>query len=287
METAINKGRKTRVASISEYAALKGVSVHRVEGWVQENRITTLRQQGRTLIDVDASEKLKEAKQTTLDENQLPTPEVLLQRLLAKAEVSAQKSDMSRKKWQLLSLVSLMLFAAALYVTIWIYMDTSPLTTNQIRLRMDNQALTKQLHSANTEVSDLSRQLDLLLNTNSQLVAENANLKAQNSSPSIRVESLNQPNQSADNVELTNITGKSTALESNWPKAKGTPQDQSQLNAIRKGIYPQDMTKAELIAALGKPDRIYKGKLYEQLVYFDRSPGRFWFKNGPFLEASE
>ena len=287
METAINKGRKTRVASISEYAALKGVSVHRVEGWVQENRITTLRQQGRTLIDVDASEKLKETKQTTLDENQLPTPEVLLQRLLAKAEVSAQKSDMSRKKWQLLSLVSLMLFAAALYVTFWIYMDTSALTTDQIRLRMDNQALTEQLHSANTEVSDLSRQLDLLLNTNSQLVAENANLKAQKSSPSIRVESLNQPNQSADNVELTNITGKSTALESNLPKAKGTPQDQSQLSAIRKGIYPQDMTKAELIAALGKPDRVYKGKLYEQLVYFDRSPGRFWFKDGPFLEASE
>lgn len=287
METAINKGRKTRVASISEYAALKGVSVHKVEGWVQENRITTLRQQGRTLIDVDASEKLKETKQTTLDENQLPTPEVLLQRLLAKAEVSAQKSDMSRKKWQLLSLVSLMLFATALYVTFWIYMDTSALTTDQIRLRMDNQALTKQLHSANTEVSDLSRQLDLLLNTNSQLVAENANLKVQNSSPSIRVESLNQPDQSADNVELTNITGKSTALESNLPKAKGTPQDQGRLNAIRKGIYPQDMTKAELIAALGKPDRIYKGKLYEQLVYFDRSPGRFWFKNGPFLEASE
>ncbi|MHC4462417.1 MAG: hypothetical protein ACYS30_13450 [Planctomycetota bacterium] len=287
METAINNGRKTRVASISEYAALKGVSVHRVEGWVQENHITTLRQQGRTLIDVDASEKLKEAKQTTLDENQLPTPEVLLQRLLAKAEVSAQTSDMSRKKWQLLSLVSLMLFATALYVTIWIYMDTSPLTTEQIRLRMDNQALTEQLHSANTKVSDLSRQLDLLLNTNSQLVAENANLKAPNSSPSIRVESLNQPNQSADNVELTNITGKSTALESNLPKAKGTPQDQSRLNTIRTGIYPQDMTKAELIAALGKPDRVYKGKLYEQLVYFDHSPGRFWFKIGPFLEASE
>ncbi len=284
METIINKGRKTRVASIPEYAALKGVSVHRVKGWAQENRITTLRQQGRTLIDVDASEKLKETKQTTLDENQLPTPEVLLQRLLAKTEIWAQKIEMSRKKWQLLSLVSLMLFAAALYVTIWLVMDTSALTTDQVRLRMDNQALTEQLHSANTKVSGLSRQLDLLLNTNSQLVAENANLKAQNSSSSIRVESLNQ---SADNVELTNITGKSTALESNWPKAKSTPQGQSRLNAIRKGIYPQDMTKAELIAALGKPDRVYKGKPYEQLVYFDRSPGRFWFKNGPFLEASE
>ena len=214
----------------------------------------------------------------------LPTPEVLLQRLLAKTEIWAQKIEMSRKKWQLLSLVSLMLFAAALYVTIWLVMDTSALTTDQVRLRMDNQALTEQLHSANTKVSGLSRQLDLLLNTNSRLVAENANLKVQNSSSSIRVESLNQ---SADNVELTNITGKSTALESNWPKAKSTPQDQSRLNAIRKGIYPQDMTKAELIAALGEPDRVYKGKLYEQLVYFDRSPGRFWFKNGPFLKAAE
>jgi regulator of replication initiation timing len=287
METAINKGRKTWVASISEYAALKGVSVHRVEDWVQENRITTLRQQGKTLIDVDASEKLNEAKQTTLDENELLTPEVLLQRLLEKAEVSAQKSDISRKKWQLLSLVSLMFLAATLYVTIWIYMDTRALPIDQIRLRMDNQALTEQLHSANTEISDLSRQHDLLINTNSQLVAENANLKARNSSPSTRVESLNQPNQSAENIELINITGKSTALESNWPKARGTPQDQSRLNAIRKGIYPQDITKAELITALGKPDRVYKGKLYEQLVYFDRSPGCFWFKNGSFLKASE
>ncbi len=153
---------------------------------------------------------------------------------------------------------------------------------------MDKYTLTEQLHSANTKVTELSRQLDLLLNTNSQLVAENVNLKAQNSSSSIRVESLNQSNQSADNVELTNITGKSTALESNWPKAKSTPQGQSRLNAIRKGIYPQDMTKAELISVLGEPDRVYKGPVYEQLLYFGRSPGRFWFKNGAFFdEATE
>ncbi len=48
-------------------------------------------------------------------------------------------------------------------------------------------------------------------------------------------------------------------------------------------MYPQDMAKQELIASLGEPDRSYQGDIYEQLVYFDRSPGRFWFKTGPYL----
>ena len=54
-------------------------------------------------------------------------------------------------------------------------------------------------------------------------------------------------------------------------------------NDILKGFYPKDMTKEELIASLGEPDRIYKGQVYEQLVYFDRSPRRFWFKDGHFF----
>jgi len=75
--------------------------------------------QGKLVIDIDASEELEETK---IDENQVPSPEALLQRLLVKAEASVQKSDISRKRWQLLSFVSLMLFAAVLYTVIWMNM---------------------------------------------------------------------------------------------------------------------------------------------------------------------
>jgi len=77
------------------------------------------------------------------------------------------------------------------------------------------------------------------------------------------------------------------AAEDKMHQPEAVPHDQIRLNAIKKGNYPQDMTKAELTAALGEPDRIYKDEVYEQLVYFGRSPGRFWFKNGPFLRAAE
>lgn len=260
---------------------MRGVTVSKVESWVKQNRITTLRQDGKTVIDVDASERLKETK---VDENQLPSPEVLLQTLLIKAEASAQKSEISRKRWQLLSFVSLMLFIGTLYTVIWVYMDADSLTMDQSRLRMDKYTLTEQLHSANTKVTELGHQVGLLRNQNDQLAIENVNLRAQNSSLSNNVESLNQ---STDNDELKYAEDEPRGFENKSYQTQRTPQDRSRLNAIQKGIYPQDMTKDELIASLGEPDRVYKGKLYEQLVYFDRSPGRFWFKNGPFLEAAE
>ncbi len=281
METTINNGRRTRIVTIPEYAAMRSVTVSKVKSWVEQNRITTLRQHGKTVIDVDASERLKETK---VDENQLPSPEVLLQTLLIKAEVSAQKSEISRKRWQLLSFVSLMLFIGILYTIIWVYMEVDSLTMDQSRLHMDKYTLTEQLHSANTKVTELRHQAGLLRNQNDQLAIENVNLRAQNSSLSNNVESLNQ---STDNDELKYAEDEPRGFENKSYQAQHTPQDRSRLNAIQKGIYPQDMTKDELIASLGEPDRVYKGKLYEQLVYFDRSPGRFWFKNGPFLEAAE
>jgi len=284
METIIKSNKKTRIVTIPEYATMRGVTVSKVESWVKQNRITTLRQNGKTVIDVDASEKPKETEETKVDENQLPSPEVLLQTLLIKAEASVHKSDISRKRWQFLSFVSLMLFTGALYTVIWVYMGVDSLTKDQSRLHMDKYTLTEQLHSANTKVTGLSRQVGLLRNQNDQLAIESANLRVQNSSLSNNVKSLNQ---STDNDELKYAEDEPRGFENKSHQTQRTPQDQSRLNAIRKGIYPQDMTKDELIASLGEPDRVYKGKLYEQLVYFDRSPGRFWFKNGPFLEAAE
>jgi hypothetical protein len=45
------------------------------------------------------------------------------------------------------------------------------------------------------------------------------------------------------------------------------------------------MTKTELIAVLGEPDRVYMSKNYEQLVYFGHKPGRFWLIGGHLVEV--
>lgn len=281
MDTEIKNDKKTRIATIPEYAAMRGVGVSKVESWVKQNRITALRQDGKTVIDVDASEGLKETK---ADEGQLPSREVLLLTLLRKAEASAQKNDISRKRWQLLSLVSLILFIGALYTVIWVNMEVGSLTTEQSRLHTDKYNLAEQLDSANRQVAALSGEAGLLRDQNYQLAIENAKLRAQSSSPSNNIATVKQ---SADSDAPKYAEDEPRGLEDKSHQTQHTPQDQSRLNAIRKGIYPQDMTKAELIASLGQPDRVYKGKIYEQLLYFDRSPGRFWFKNGPFLEAAE
>ena len=279
METIGNK--KTRIVTIPEYAALRGVAVSKVESWAKQNRITTLRQHGKMVIDVDASEKVKEMK---VDENQLPSREALLHTLLIKAEATAQKSEMSRKKWQLLSFVSLMLFIGALFTVTSVYMQADVLNKDQTRLHMDKSTLTAQLHSANTKITELSRQVGLFQNRNIQLAIENAKFSVQNTSRTKNVRSLNQ---STYKAELKNAEVKPRRTENKSHNIKRVSQDQNRLNAIQKGIYPQDMTRDELIASLGEPDRVYKGKIYEQLVYFDRSPCRFWFRNGPFLQAAE
>ncbi len=283
METIINSGKKTRIVTVPEYAAMKGVNVDKVQSWAKQNRITTLRRHGKLVVDIEASEAVKEAKETRVGENQVSSPEVILQKLLVRAETSARKSDISRRKWQLLSFVSLMLFAAGLYTAVWVNMEMGALTREQGRLRTDKNVLTEQTHSANTKIREVSRQIDVLRDRNSQLAVENANIRIQNSSLTSKLESFNQ---STGNREPKYAEDKPRKLEKKLHQTKRTPQEQSRLNAIQKGDYPEDMTKKELIAALGEPDRVYKGQLYEQLLYFDRSPDRFWFKSGPFLDAA-
>lgn len=286
METTVNNGRKTRVATIPQYAALKGVSVNRVEGWIRQNRITALRHNGTTVIDVDASEEDKQRKQTAVDENQVQSPEVLLQRLLVQAEASAEKNYILQKRWQLVSFVSLLLFIGAMLIVIWLYIDVRALAWDQDRLRMDKHTLTEQLQVADVRVTEVGSRLNLLENRADRLSVDNAELGRQNELLSDKLKSLGaaaglESRRLADEpVELAK-----TATDAGRTKAK--VQDQSRLNSIRKGIYPEDMTRAELIASLGEPDRIYKDVQYDQLVYFDRSPGRFWFRNGPFIKAAD
>ncbi|MHC4364456.1 MAG: hypothetical protein ACYSTJ_03195 [Planctomycetota bacterium] len=281
METVTNNGKQTKVATIPQYAAIKGVSVRNVESWVKQNRITTLRQNGRTVIDVDASEKAQEAGAA---KNLIPPPEVLLQRLLAGAETAALKSSISLKKWQLFSFVLLICLAGVLVVGVLLYMDVNVLSADQGRLRMDKYSVTEQLDLAGAKLSEFEMQVETLRNQNNQLAVENTGLKTKSSLLAIRSAPVEQLPAAVESKPVDDEVAE-VRIEPEPPRP--LPQDQGRLGDIKKGIYPHDMTRAELIAGLGEPDRIYKDTRYEQLVYFERSPGRFWFKNGPFAGTAE
>jgi regulator of replication initiation timing len=50
--------------------------------------------------------------------------------------------------------------------------------------------------------------------------------------------------------------------------------------ATSKQSASKGATKAELVAAMGEPDRVYNTRGYEQLVYFGKKTGRFWLIDG-------
>ena len=279
MEIIANGNKKTRTATIAEYAALRGVGVSDVENWAKKKRITTLRQNGKTVIDVDASEKEKKA-----EENQGPSREVLLRTLLMKAEESARKNEMSRKKWQFLCLGLLLLSMGALFTAISVYMGADVQNWDQSRLYTANYTLREQLESANTRVMALSRQVGQLENQNAQLGVGNSSFRAQN----VSVSNNAAPSKGAtEGGKAGYAEVAAVAVEKKPELIQQVSRERGRLDSIAKGTYPQDMTRKELVASLGEPDRVYMGKGYEQLVYFDRSPCRFWFKNGPFYSVSD
>ncbi len=258
---------------------MKIVTLNKVKNWVKQNPITTFKP--KTTTEAAATEKPKEKKP---DDHQTPTIQPLLQKLLTKAESSAQMAEISKKRWQLISLVLTMLLAAILYTAIWVHIELNGLTEKQGKLNMEKHALTEKLYTANLEITDLKRQLDLLQSQNAQLTTKNKNLKTQNSLLSSKANLRSQ----STNAPLPKYAkDQPPALDKKQDRAKPKQLDHKRLTDIQSGLYPDDMTKAELIAVLGQPDRVYKTELYEQLVYFDHSPSRFWFKNSPYLHASD
>jgi len=293
MEIIPNGKKKTRRAASGEYAALGGVGISEVENEAKEKRITTLRQKDKAVIDVDGTEKEKERK---AGEYEGPSREALLHTLLLKAEESARKNEISRKKWQLLCLGLLVLFMGALFTAVSIYMGGDVQKWDQSRLYTANYTLKEQLESANMRAMELSRQVGKLENRNAQLGDQNAQLGVINSSLKAQKVSLSNTLQPAKGVTEGGKAGYDEVTAAVAEKKPETPQrasrqqasrERGRLASIVKGEYPQDMTKKELVASLGEPDRIYSGRGYEQLVYFGRSPCRFWFKNGPFYSVSE
>jgi hypothetical protein len=126
----------------------------------------------------------------------------------------------------------------------WLYLNTTASGTLRGRLEIENQSLREQLNLAGTQIAGLKNEMDTLLN---QPAKENPNSKSQTASSA-------------------------TAIASR----RSVSVDASRINVTRKGTNSNGTTRDELIGALGEPDRIYKARGYEQLVYFDRKPGRFW-----------
>lgn len=183
------------------------------------------------------------------------SPEKLLQGLLLNTEASAERTQFAKRKWQLASLLTGMLLIAAVAIIGWLYLETSTTGTLRVRLEVENQSLREQVNLAGSQITGLKNEMEALLNRNIELVTENAKLKSQYVSP------------------VTAASRQSASV------------DASRIDAMRKGTYSNGATKAELIAAMGEPDRIYNARGYEQLVYFGKKPGRFWLIGGHVVQV--
>jgi regulator of replication initiation timing len=166
----------------------------------------------------------------------------------------------------------------AVVVIGWLYVEMNATGTQRVRQQVENQSLKEQLNVASAQTTGLKGQVDTLLNRNTELISENAQLKSQGSAP-IATTSAAAVKTEQKSVEQQ-VTPKTVVVAGQAP-------DMSRVEAIRKGTYPSGTTRAELISVLGEPDRVYKSRSYEQLVYFNRKPGRFWFIGNWLVQPAE
>lgn len=183
-------------------------------------------------------------KQTPASQSEEPS-EKLLQGLLSNMDTSSEKTRFEKRKWQLASLLTGILFTIAAAIIVWLALEIGAAGTRQNQLETENQSLREQLNLASSQITDLKNQMAAQLTRNTEPAAENA--KSQAPAPVAAVSS----------------------------KAVST----------RNGTSYKGTTKAELIAAMGEPDRVYNSRGYEQLVYFSQKPGRFWLINGRVVQV--
>ena len=180
----------------------------------------------------------------TVDENQYQAPNPKA------ASPSKVPAGGAERKWQLISLLTGILLVMAAAIAVWLALDISATATLQSKLESENQSLREQTSMAGAQITELKSAMETLLNRNTELTTENTKLKSQNISPA--------------------------ASRYASASRQSGPVDASRIEAMRKGTFSRGATKAELVAAIGEPDRVYNARGYEQLVYFGKKPGRFW-----------
>jgi hypothetical protein len=236
----------------------------------QENQVGHFKPRAGVLLDEKTVESTKFAEPTRKE-----SPEGMLQQLLISTETSAEKTQSSRRRWQLLSLMLAMVLIPAVAIIGWLYVEMNATGTQRGRLQMENQTLKEQLNTAGTQITGFKDEMEALLSRNIELVSKNAGLKSQGTTSAAAI-TIKAEQRSVEQQ----VTQKPVAI---------TEQviDASRVEAIKKGKYPSGTTRAELIMALGEPDRVYKSRNYEQLVYFGHKPGRFWFIGNWLVQTTE
>jgi regulator of replication initiation timing len=216
------------------------------EQTVDKNQYQTFNPKATLLLNVLPTEagktNVEPMKKQTPASKPEESPEKLLKGLLSNTEASPERTLFIKRKWQLVSLLTGILFVMAAAMVVWLALDLSATGT---RLQAENQSLREQVNLAGEQITGLKTDMEALLNRNVELTTENAKLKSQGITPAA-------------------ASSKSASVDT----------------ATKKGTYLKGATKAELIASMGEPDRVYNSRGYEQLVYFGKKPGRFWLTGG-------
>jgi hypothetical protein len=208
---------------------------------------------------------------------QSESSEQMLHQLLMNTETSAQRTQSAKRKWQLATLVLAMLFAPAVAVIGWLFAEAGATGTRGGRLVIENQSMKEQLNLAGEQIKGFKDEIEAIQGRNIELTRENNKLKSQSSTPV----SVAPP---AARTEQKPVVLNAAAASPTGAAPARAP-DASRIEAIKKGTFPSGTTKAELIMVLGEPDRTYKSRNYEQLVYFSRKPNRFWFIGDYLVQA--
>ena len=270
---------------IEEYAEKQGLGRRAAGQYVKLGRMETGKVKDETsVIDVPARPETGE------ETSDLPAQDIQTESI---AEIiQAAKMDWihfgiiqaqakSKTRWQTYAFFLTVLFVGVLLANIWLYMDRAMYARQLEQVLGEFGAAKMKLTAANAAV-DGTKQLQ---DENNQLAIENTALKAQNALLFRRVESFNESGRNSEPGTILAVGAPQVNLSVQQEKAESKPvkealdtsgekgqeklsgEMEKRRSAIQKGLYPKDLTRDELIASLGEPDRIYQGPVYEQLVY--------------------
>ena len=212
METIIDGNETMTIASIPEYAQLRGVTTRTVQRWVKQNRITTLRRHDKTFVDVERSAELKKP---TLDDEPmsatsttLPTlsSDALLERLVNTLTEAAKQNGRATRHWQVASCALLLLFVISMVACSWLFSENrrqldivnsseemaSFLLTNRNEAVSRASALEAELKTARSALDVARATQDKLREEINQHQLSNQTLASQAATANAAVEQLNQ-----------------------------------------------------------------------------------------------
>ena len=129
---------------------------------VDSKQYQTFNPKATLLLDVLPAEAGKTAVEPMKKQTPASKPEEssekLLQGLLLNTEASAERTPLAQRKWQLVSLLTGILFVMAAAIVVWLALEVSATRTQQGRLEAENQSLREQLNLAGSQITGLKNE---------------------------------------------------------------------------------------------------------------------------------